>query len=95
MLDESEKLFIKSVKEYLEVAIPKAQTEEQFDVIVEGQLLRLLLLKNKELNKIIVDYYNEQDVISKELDKILKEYSQKKTIYHDNVKSIYEEIKKL
>lgn len=95
MLDDSEKLFVKSVKEYLEAATQKAQTEDQFDVIVEGQLLRLLLLKNKELNKVILDYFKEQDLISKELDKILKDYSQKKAIYHDNVKSIYEEIKKL
>lgn len=88
------KLIIKLIKADLEKCglIKEAKSQISF---IEENLLKLLMLQDADISKIIEDYFNDQEKIKDEMAKLQKELQKKMDEYVENAKAIYEQIKKL
>jgi hypothetical protein len=96
-MDEIDKLHIKLVKEELigllesgAVSDPQAQYK-----IVNTSLRELNLLRDKKISGIIQKYFDDQDNLKKSIEVKQKELQKLIDEYGDNVKEIYEMVKKL
>jgi len=95
-MKENEKLYVEMVKKEMVDALESGQLDiEQQYAVVNGTVQKLLLIDDGGITKALKQYKNDQDKLEEQVIKIQEETTKLMETYADNVKNIYENIKKL
>lgn len=95
-MDEHNRLYLDRIKNDLIEVVDSGTTEPQTTwALVENALTQLYILKDDELTETVKEYFNVQTAIKKKIKQGQKEQEKLAEEYAENVKNIYEEIKKL
>jgi len=95
-MDEHNTLFIERIKNDLIEIVEAGTTEPQTTwALIDNALTQLILIKDKEITSTIQEYFKEQTNIKKEIKNHQDTQEKLAKKYADNVKNMYEEIKKL
>jgi len=95
-MNESESLYKKLVKNEMVEALESGQLNpEQQYAVVDGTLQKLILLNNDEITQAAKIYFDDQTKLKEKITVAQESISKSMDEYGENVKAIYEEIKKL
>ena len=96
-MDEYDKLNIRLVKEKLTKILESGQIKEpqvQYDLVHEA-LREINLIKDERISSSISKYFIDQELLGKQIEDEQKSMQKLMDEYGDNVKEIYEMVKKL